>query len=93
MPILEDLTVFTADFGVNATVNGLTHKVLIDKPDIDLYAEMQVSHDFNMRYITNDFPTLRDGITVDVDGVSYRINGAPMRLDDGAFSRVGLRKA
>lgn len=93
MAFEEDLTVFTSDFGEPATVAGVTHNVIMNKPDAMLYGESQVGHDFVMCYITTDFLDLVNNVAVTVSGVSYKINGAPRRLADGKFSEADLKKA
>jgi len=93
MDFEEDLTAFFADFSVVATVDGVSRKVILDKPDVGLFDDAQVSHDFNIRYITSDFPNLHDGKAIVVNSTAYTIRGKPMLQSDGHISVANLRKS
>lgn len=88
----DDLPVFLADFGVIATVSGLSNKVLFNKPDSSIFNEGQVTGDYQIRYITNQFPDLHDGVVIMVNGLNYRVKGEPVANSDGSFSMAGLKK-
>ena len=88
----DDLPVFLADFGVDATVASVTHQVIFNKPDAVVFDDMQTSHDFTIRYMTVDFPNLHDGTAITVEGGSFKIRGEPLLLADGKFSLASLRK-
>lgn len=88
----DDLPVFLADFGVDATVAAATHKVIFNKPDAVLFEDMQAGNNFTIRYLTADFPGLHDGAAIVVAGSSFKINGEPLLVSDGKFSLASLRK-
>jgi hypothetical protein len=88
----DDLPVFLADFGVDATVGSATHKVIFNKPDVVLFEDMQAGNNFTVRYLTIDFPSLHDGTAIVVAGSNFKINGEPLLLADGKFSLASLRK-
>lgn len=88
----NDLPVFLADFGVDATASGSTHKVIFNKPDASLFEDMQASADFTIRYLMSDFPSLHDGTAITVDGGTYKIRGEPLKVGDGKFALASLRK-
>ena len=88
----DDLPIFLADFGVNATVLGVTHQVIFNKPDTLLFDDMQATADYTIRYLSADFPTLRDGTAIIVDGNAFKIRGEPLQVSDGRFSMASLRK-
>jgi len=90
----DDLPAFLADFGVAASITpGINKQVIFNKPDAGIFGEMQVTHDFSIRYITTDFTSLHDGVAIVVDGGNYKIKGEPLVLTDGRFSLATLRTA
>ncbi len=90
----DDLPIFLADFGVDATTAGmpLAKKVIFNKPDAVIFDEMQVGNDFTIRYLTADFTGLHDGIAIVVDGSNFKIRGEPLLISDGKFSLASLKK-
>lgn len=88
----DDLPVFLADFGVDATVAAVTHKVIFNKPDAVIFDGMQSSNDFTIRYLTSDFPAMHDKTAITVNGTAYKIRGEPLLITDGKFSLASLHK-
>lgn len=88
----DDLPIFLADFGVNATAGGITRKVLFNKPDATMFEDAQVTGDYQIRYLKSEFPDLHHGTAIEVDGASYHIKGEPMALGDGRFMQAGIKK-
>lgn len=92
----EDLQVFLQDFGVPARLTaaapGTEKRVLLDEPDAEIFGGEQVAGDKIITYIESEFPGLVSGTQITVDGVAWRVRGAPQRLDDGKFARAGLKK-
>lgn len=92
MAITEDLDEFLADFGVDATFNAETAKVIFDMPDAMALGDAVITASYTITYTSSSFSGLAYGSSITVDGASYTVN-AVMKLDDGAFSRAELSKA
>ncbi|MDR5170726.1 hypothetical protein IHQ56_02735 [Methylobacillus flagellatus] len=96
MAFAEDLQVYLQDFGVPARLTadapGSEKLVLLDEPDAEIFGGEQVAGDKIITYVADDFPGLVSGVQITVDGVAWKVRGAPQRLDDGRFARAGLKK-
>lgn len=89
----NDLPIFLADYGIEATALGVTHLVIFNNPDAVILDDQQVSGDATIRYITSEFPNLFDGIAIHIEGEGdYKIRGEPLKLGDGKHSLASLRK-
>lgn len=96
MAYAENLHIFLQDFGVPARLTsaalGTEKLVLLDEPDAEIFGGEQVAGDKIITYVESDFPGLISGTQITVDGVAWKVRGAPQRLDDGKFARAGLKK-
>ena len=93
MPFVESLDPFLADFGVPivaGTVSGLG--ILDQNSELALGGEI-VFIDYLLTAPTATFGSLTYGDAITVDGVAFRVEHQPMRIDDGAMCRMPLIKA
>jgi hypothetical protein len=90
MPFTEDLSVYLADFGKPVVWGSYSTLGLKNEPGAEGLGGFAVSNDPQITYITSELPGLTAGESITVDGVPYETR-APMQLDDGAFSVVGLQ--
>ena len=89
--LTEDLDLFLEDFGVDATVASKTATVILDMPDRDLLGGKVQSIAYQVTYKTADFPSLKYGDSIAVDGVDYKVL-EPSTIDDGRFSTCQLER-
>lgn len=90
--ITEDLDGFLADFGVDATFNAETAKVIFDMPDTMVMNDAVITASYTITYKSSSFSGLAYGSSITVDGDAYTVNSV-QKLDDGAFSRAELSKS
>lgn len=89
--LTEDLSVFLADFGVPASTGAASGTVLFDMPDGEVLNGRMLSTGYLITFRTADFPALKHGDAVTVNGQAYQANDVRL-LDDGIFSTAGLQK-
>ncbi len=87
----EDLAAFFADFGVQASANGMTACVLLDMPGQSLLGDMQISTDYAITYASADLPGLKHGSSITVSGSAYTVREITLQ-DDGQISRASLKR-
>lgn len=89
----EDLSVFFAEFGVQATwtPSGITATVILDSPDAGILGDLVLTTQYEMTYQTSDFAGLDYGANLSINGAQYTVKDTK-RLDDGAFSKASLSK-
>jgi hypothetical protein len=90
MSFTEDLCVYLADFGKPVVWGSYSTLGLKDAPGVEILGGFAAGNDPQVTYITAELPGLTAGETITVDGVTYETR-APMPIDDGAFSVVGLQ--
>lgn len=91
MAISEGLDGFVNDFGVGATVNATSGKVILDQPDQIIVNGDVISTGYTVTFRSSLFPSLKFDDAMTVDGTSYKVREV-MKLDDGAFSKAVLSK-
>jgi hypothetical protein len=91
MPLLEDPTVFLADFGVPVVAGGVTGLGILDMPDEYVADGMVISTDYTLKVATATFGRLLYGDAITVDGISYQVRDMTL-IEDGVFARVQLQK-
>lgn len=95
----DDLHTFVSDFAVTARLGALEGKVLLNKPDIAIFDQQQVTGDYNIRYLVDDFPDLKADAQISIEErpgsnvwTNYKIKGKPMAITDGRFYQAELKK-
>lgn len=68
-------------------------KVRFLTPDAALVDGLVVTADFEIRYVTEQLPGLKEAETVTVDGTNYKVRTPPMKILDGSVSRAELKRA
>ena len=86
----EDLSVFLADFGIDVTVNGETDLAIFDAPDQEYIGNMQQITEYQITYPIPQFSTLKKGMAVVANGMSFVAKDNPKRIGDGVWKTVGL---
>jgi hypothetical protein len=84
----ENLDAFLADFGVVATYNTESAKVILDSPD-QIISGMVVSTEYMMTCKSTSFVSMKVGDTLTVNGKNFKAGSAQM-IDDGAFTKRNL---
>lgn len=87
----EDLGLFFADFGVDATWGSLTTKVIIDAATEDLLGGRILSNDYVMTLPAADFPGIAMNAQITVGSVTYRVREVRL-IDDGAVKELTVSK-
>lgn len=87
----EDLNFFLADFGVPASCNDHVATVLFDRPDADILGERVKTTKYQITFRTADFPDMKHGDPMMVQGKQYAVITGPNAIDDGAFSAAELK--
>ncbi len=68
-------------------------KVRFLTPDAAIVDGLVVTADFEIRYVTEQLPGLKEAETVTVDGTNYKVRTPPMKILDGSVSRAELKRA
>lgn len=76
------------DFGVTVTISGTTGLGILDQQSEIILGGETVIIDYTLVGLTSFVGDLSYGDTINVDGQAYKVEGQPLRLDDGALSRV-----
>ena len=85
--VSEDLDGFLADFGVDATFNAETAKVIFDMPDLLAMNNDVISAAYTITFKSSCFPNIGYGSPIVVNGGNYKVNTV-MKIDDGAFTKA-----
>ncbi len=91
----EDLTALFADFGVTATrsLTGggtQTATVLFDRPDNDIFHDMQITTEYVITYQVTDLTGMKTGDAITVNGTAYTVREINA-VDDGALVKAKLK--
>lgn len=78
------------DFGVTVTIGGTTGLGILDQQSEIILGGEAVMVDYTLVGLTSFVGDLSYGDTITVDGQTYKVEGQPLRLDDGALSRVPM---
>jgi hypothetical protein len=90
MAILDDATLFLADFGVSVTAGAVSGLGILDQNSEMLLGDSVVSVDYALTCQASLFGALDYGSSITVDGNSYEVRHQPMVQDDGTFCVVPL---
>jgi hypothetical protein len=88
MAFTEDISLFFADFGVEAVFGASSAQVLLDEPDNTIFEGQLVAADASITYATGDLEGLQKGSSLTVDGNAYKVTQPPMKIDDGKLMRA-----
>lgn len=89
--IIEDLSLFLADFGVTVTSGAVSGMGILDMPSQVVADGMVLTTDYKLTVRTSDFGGLIYGAAVTVDGVNYQVREA-LKVDDGNFTELMLTR-
>ena len=94
MAFTEDPTVFLdpTGFGVPVTAGAVSGTGILDQNSELILGGDVVMIDYLLTILTNEFGNLSYGDSIAIDGVYYKVEHEPMRVDDGTFSRIPLMK-
>lgn len=87
----EDLGQFFNDFGVVAELGALTATVLLDAPDANILGDRVQTTNYAMTFIGSDFPALKHGDWLTIDGNAYTVQTVSS-LEDGAIKSAALER-
>lgn len=87
----EDLGLFFADFGVDATWGSLSTKVIIDAATEDLLGGRVLSTDYVLTLPAAEFPGIAKDAQITVGAVTYRVREVRL-IDDGAVKELSATK-
>ena len=89
----EDPSIFLGMDAKPVTAGAISGEGYLDlNSELILGGEINVI-DYMLTVPTSLFGTLGYGDAITVDGISYKVETAPMRFDDGVFCRVPLIKS
>lgn len=92
MAFTEDMSLFFAEFGVEAVFGAATATVLLDKPDAEIFDGAAIANDPVITYATTDLTGLAHGSAITVDGASFKVREVNL-VDDGKLTRARLAAA
>lgn len=87
----EDLSIFFADFGVEATLGSHSATVLLDTPDANILGDRVQTTNYLITFAATDLPTIKHGDAITVAGVDYTVQMVN-NIEDGAFKSAQLEK-
>lgn len=96
--IEEDLTVFLADFGVSITAGAVSGLCLLDMPGEVVFDGVRQTYTgalstmYSITCRTDEFGWLNYDDLINVNGVGYRVQEAPLLITDGVLCRINLEK-
>lgn len=90
MAFTEDISLFFADFGVEAVFGEASVTVLLDRPDAEVLGGAGLTNDPVITYATGDLAGLAMDSEITVDGVDYLVRGTPRKIDDGKLMQAFL---
>jgi hypothetical protein len=70
-----------------------TANVRFTSPDAEILTGTVVAADYQIEYVTSQLPGLKEGETVVVASVSYKVRTPPTKILDGTVARASLKKA
>jgi hypothetical protein len=82
-----------SDFGVTVTIGGTTGLGILDKDSEIVLGGQAVKIAYTLTGLTSFVGSLEYGDTLSADGVTYRVEHEPMRIDDGGYCKVPLMPA
>lgn len=91
MPLAEDMDVFFADFGEQATWGAYSAKVLIDAPTEDLLGGRVLSTDFKLTLPAAELPGIAKDGQVVIGSATYVVREVRL-VGDGKVKELMARK-
>lgn len=88
--LIEDLSIFLADFAKPVSANGVSGLGILDAPGEYVSEGRAISDEYVLRVKTSEFGSLAYRSNVTVDGQRYTVREAPLKVGDGAFCLVLL---
>ena len=92
MTLLDDPTIYLADFGVDVVAGATTGLGILDMPSEVVIDNQIITTDYVLTCESSKFGNLLYGSQVTVNGVAYEVRSA-MLMTDGAFVQLSLQRA
>jgi len=92
MTLLDDPSIYLADFGVDVAAGATTGLGILDMPSEVVIDNQVITTDYVLTCEASKFSNLLYGSQVTVNGVAYEVRTA-MLMTDGAFVQLSLQRA
>ena len=95
---VEDLSIFFADFAVDASWTPSTGgaaqsgRVIVNAADTVVLDDMLIASATTFTYPLGQWPALDEGQVLVVGASSYRVRSCPLAIDDGKLMRAEVGK-
>ena len=90
MAVVEDLAIFTLEFGVDSGVDAGTVRVIFDRDPGQSFGVVDQA-DPTATFVTADWPAVARGAEITIDATTYRVIG--IEADGTGMSRARLALA
>jgi len=92
MALIEDLSIFLADFGQPVVAGANTGLGILDMPGEYVLNERVINNHHVLMTESLKFGAVSYGDSMTVEGLSYRVREGPLKLGDGAFCAILLER-
>lgn len=92
MALLDDPTIYLADFGVDVVAGSITGLGILDMPSEVIIDNQIITTDYALTCEASKFGNLLYGSQITVNGVAYEVRSA-MLMTDGAFVQLSLQRS
>lgn len=89
--ITESPEIFLKDFGLTTVFGTISGFGLFESPD-EVIGNYAMSTEYSVTVLNSLFGAIDNGDDITVNGISYKVRGAPKKLDDGVFLKITLTK-
>jgi len=90
--LLDDPTIYLADFGVDVVAGSITGVGILDMPSEVIIDNQIITTDYALTCEASKFGNLLYGSQITVNGVAYEVRSA-MLMTDGAFVQLSLQRS
>ena len=90
--LIDDPSIYLADFGVTVTAGAVTGTGILDMPSEILLDNQIISTDYTVTCEASKFGDLLYGSQVNVNGAAYEVRAAVL-LTDGVFVQLSLQRS
>lgn len=92
MALLDDPTIYLADFGVDVVAGSIAGLGILDMPSEVIIDNQIITTDYALTCEASKFGNLLYGSQITVNGVAYEVRSA-MLMTDGAFVQLSLQRS